>query len=335
MYNIIFLLRSYYKKYEGVLMKLGVSSCLLGEQCRYDGGHKRDKFLVDALSGYFEFIPFCPEAKVFGTPREPIRLILENESVHVKTVKGRVDVTKKLQETSCNMAMGIKKDELCGFVFKSKSPTCGVERVKVYEPNGMPSESGGVGLFVREIQKKFPLLPIEEEGRLSDAWLKENFLMQIFAYRDMFDFVAKSPNFDDLVKFHTAYKYLLYSKSHISYKKLGNIVANHEKKELDVVLEEYKTLFLEVIAQKGTIANTYNVLVHIYGYFKKLIDDEEKREVLQILEEFKGGIIPLIAVIKVLKLYAIRFNETYILNQKFLSPYPKELSLRSSIKAFK
>lgn len=316
-------------------MKLGVSSCLLGEKCRYDGGHKKDKFLVDELGDYFEFIPFCPETEVFGTPREPIRLVLEDGNVQVKRVKGGVDVTKRLQEVSSSMAWGIQKDELCGFVLKSKSPTCGLERVKVYEPDGMPLESDGVGLFAKELQKRFPLLPIEEEGRLGDAWLKENFLMQIFAYKDLFDFLAKNPSFDDLVKFHTSYKYLIYSKSHIFYKKLGKIVANHEKKELEAVLKEYKGQFLEAISQKGTIANTYNVLVHIYGYFKNLIDKEEKKELLQTLEEFKSGTIPLIAVIKVLQLYATRFNEGYILNQKFLSPYPKELSLRSSIKAFK
>lgn len=299
------------------------------------GGHKKDKFLVDELGDYFEFIPFCPETEVFGTPREPIRLVLENGNVHVKRVKGGVDVTKRLQEVSSSMAWGIQKDELCGFVLKSKSPTCGLERVKVYEPDGMPLESDGVGLFAKELQKRFPLLPIEEEGRLGDAWLKENFLMQIFAYKDLFDFLAKNPSFDDLVKFHTSYKYLIYSKSHIFYKKLGKIVANHEKKELGVVLKEYKGQFLEAISQKGTIANTYNILVHIYGYFKNLIDKEEKKELLQTLEEFKSGTIPLIAVIKVLQLYATRFNEGYILNQKFLSPYPKELSLRSSIKAFK
>lgn len=316
-------------------MKLGVSTCLLGKKCRYDGGHKRYRFVTDILSEYFEFVPFCPEEDIFGTPREPIRLVKKDEKICVHRVKTKTDVTQELSQISKSLAFDIDEKTLCGFILKSKSPTCGLERVKVYKDSGMPLDSDGVGLFAKELVERFPNLPMEEEGRLEDEWLRENFLMQVFAYKDMAEFLSTNPNFKALVEFHSFYKYLLYAKSHVSYKRLGNIVANHEKKSFAGVLEEYKKFFLEAIAQKGTKANTYNVLVHMYGYFKKEIQGSEKEEILESLREFKEGIIPLITVVKLIKIYAKRFGLEYILNQKFLNPYPKKLALRSHIKAYK
>lgn len=229
----------------------------------------------------------------------------------------------------------MQKDELCGFILKSKSPTCGLERVKVYQEINAPSKKNGVGIFAGKIKENFPLLPLEEEGRLNDPWLRENFLMQIFAYRHLFEFLKSKPMFKNLVDFHTSYKYLIYSKSQSLYKELGNIVANHDKKELDEVLELYKVAFLQAISKKGTISKTYNVLLHILGYFKKLITKEEKEEMLETMQEFKEGIIPLIAVIKLLNIYTRRFDISYLQNQKFLNPYPKQLALESTVKAYK
>jgi len=317
-------------------MKIGISSCLLGTMCRYDGGHSRDKFILEQLSTYFDFIPFCPEKMIFTTPREAIRLTKKDGELKVKTSSTNVDVTKKVSDISKELANQIQEDELCGFIFKSKSPTCGMERVKIYPENKSgQSENTGVGIFANEIKQKYPLLPTEEEGRLADAWLRENFLMQIFSYKHIFEFLKASPSFKDLVEFHTTYKYLIYAKSHNSYKYLGNIVANHDKKPLNIVLEEYKYTFLETISQKGTISNTYNVLLHIFGYFKKLITKEEKEEILESIDDFKNEIIPLIAVIKLLNLYTRRFDIEYLKSQKFLNPYPKELALRSTVKAYK
>ena len=276
-------------------MKLGISSCLLGTMCRYDGGHAEDRFVVDKLSVYFEFIPFCPEEMIFTTPRETIRLIKKEETLRVKTSNTDFDVTSKVINISEKLVNQIKKDELCGFIFKSKSPTCGMERVKVYDEDRKGHiENTGVGIFAGKIKEKFPLLPMEEEGRLCDPWLKENFLMQIFSYKNIFEFLKLKVSFKDLISFHTSYKYLIYAKSHNAYKFLGNIVANHDKKDLPVVLDEYKSYFLKTISKKGTISNTYNVLLHMFGYFKKLITREEKVEILETIDEFKQEIIPLI-----------------------------------------
>ncbi len=316
-------------------MKLGISSCLLGTMCRFDGGHSRDRFITDMLSDYFEFVPYCPEKMIFTTPREAIRLVKNDDEIRVKTSNGNVDVTQKVEDISKQLANEIQNDDLCGFILKSKSPTCGMERVKIYPSDKGMSEKVGVGVFAKEIKEKYPLLPIEEEGRLGDAWLRENFLMQIFSYKNIFEFLKTDPSIKELVQFHTSYKYIIYAKSHQAYKELGNIVANHEKKDTKTILEDYKHAFLNAISLKGSISNTYNVLLHLYGYFKKDINKDEKTEILETFEEFKSGLIPLIAVIKILNLYIKRFDIEYLKAQRFLNPYPKELALRSKVEAYR
>ncbi len=316
-------------------MKIGISACLLGTMCRYDGGHSKDRFIVNELSKYFEFTPFCPEREIFPTPRETIRLIRTADKIEVRTSNTNKNVTNELKDISKELVKRIEEEEFCGYILKSKSPTCGMERVKVYPDGTGVSENIGVGVFAEELKSKFPLLPLEEEGRLGDPWLRESFLMQIFAYKSLFEFLKTNPSLGELVDFHTSYKYLIYSKSYHAYKRLGNIVANHDKKDIKEVLEEYKIYFLKTIYEKGSIKNTYNVLLHIFGYFKKLISKEEKKEILETIEEFKSEIIPLIAVIKILNLYTNRFDIKYLKSQKFLNPYPKELALRSAIKAYR
>ena len=318
-------------------MKLGVSACLIGTQCRYDGVGASDKFIVDVLAKYFETSAYCPETIIWGSPREAIRQTLSEtgELKIVTSTKTPKDVTQELQNVSVECANKIQNDDLCGFILKSSSPTCGLERVKVYKPFNAPSVKNGVGVFAQQIKEKYPYLPVEEEGRLIDPWLRENFLMQIFAYQDLHNFLKSNPTFNDLVIFHTSYKYLIYSKAQKSYTTLGRIVANKEKKQLDEILLEYKEEFLKAISLKGNVNKTYNVLLHMFGYFKKLITKEEKEDILQALQEFKDKIIPLIAVMKIINLYVKRFDVQYLKVQKFLNPYPKELSLRSDIKAYK
>lgn len=316
-------------------MKIGVSACLLGNMCRYDGGGAKDRFVVEILSNYFELIGYCPEEPVFGTPRDTIRLVEVNNDIRVHIGKTADDVTEELQNSSNLFAQKAKSDKLCGFVLKSKSPTCGMERVKVYQEKNSMNEKKGIGLFAKKLRELYPYLPIEEEGRLNDPWLKENFLMQVFAYKELFDFLATKPLFKNLVQFHTNYKYLIYAKSQTSYKELGKIVANQDKKDLNVIYDEYTTGFLKAIALKSSINKTYNVLLHIFGYFKKDLTKEEKEFILTAIDEYKSGIIPLIAVTKILNLYVIRFDEQYLKTQKFLNPYPKEFALRSDTKAYK
>ncbi|MCT7908999.1 DUF523 and DUF1722 domain-containing protein [Arcobacter lacus] len=318
-------------------MKLGVSACLIGTKCRYDGVGATDKFIVDVLQKYFETSSYCPETIIWGSPREAIRQTLdENGQLKIVTsTKNPKDVTTELENISIECANRIEDDDLCGFILKSASPTCGMERVKVYKTFNAPSVKNGVGIFAKKIKEKYPYLPVEEEGRLIDPWLRENFLMQIFAYQHLFEFLKSNPTLNDLVIFHTSYKYLIYSKSQKAYTTLGRIVANKDKKQLNEILEEYKEEFLKAISLKGSLNKTYNVLLHIFGYFKKLITKEEKGEILQALSEYKEKIIPLIAVMKLINLYVKRFDVAYLKIQKFLNPYPSELALRSDIKAYK
>jgi uncharacterized protein YbgA (DUF1722 family)/uncharacterized protein YbbK (DUF523 family) len=317
-------------------LKIGLSLCLLGNNCRYDGKGARDKFIVEKLGNYFDFVGFCPEDKIFGSPRDTIRLVeMEDEQIQVHIGKNGQDVTEKLVQSSKEDALKAKEENLCGFILKSKSPTCGMARVKVYKPINAPAENKGVGVFANELRKVYPYLPIEEEGRLTDPWLKENFLMQVFAYKHIHEFLDSNPKIKDLVEFHTSYKYLIYAKSQESYKQLGSLVANQDKLPLEEILEAYKLGFLQAIDKKGTRNKTYNVLLHIFGYFKKDILKEEKEHILTACEEYKDGIIPLIAVIKIINLYVKRFHQEYLAKQKFLNPYPKEFSLRSDLRAYK
>ena len=318
-------------------MKLGVSACLLGTPCRYDGVGASDKFVVSILQKYFDTVAYCPETIIWGSPREAIRQVLseEGELKIMTSTKNPKEVTAELENISKECVNKIQNDDLCGFILKSSSPTCGLERVKVYKPFNAPSVKNGIGVFAKQIKEKYPYLPVEEEGRLIDPWLRENFLMQIFAYQDLHNFLKSTPTFNDLVIFHTSYKYLIYSKAQKSYTTLGRIVANKEKKQLDEILVEYKEEFLKAISLKGNVNKTYNVLLHMFGYFKKLITKEEKEDILQALQEFKDKIIPLIAVMKIINLYVKRFDVQYLKVQKFLNPYPRELALRSEIKAYK
>lgn len=316
-------------------MKLGISACLLGTACRYDGTSAKDKYVVNVLKEHFELEAFCPEKIIFGTPRETIRQVEVNNSIEIHTHQTKKNVSTELQAISDELADEALEHELCGFVLKSKSPTCGMERVKVYQAVNAPSEKKGVGLFAKALKERYPYLPMEEEGRLEDAWLRENFLMQVFAYESVSKFMKSKPKMKDLVVFHTSYKYLIYAKSPVAYKVLGSIVANKKSQALKEMLEIYHHEFLVAINQKGNIPKTYNVLLHIYGYFKKLISKDEKEHVLTAIEEFKQGVIPLIAVIKLLNLYVKRFDMNYLKTQKFLNPYPAELGLRSELKAFR
>ncbi|MEA3384200.1 MAG: DUF523 and DUF1722 domain-containing protein [Campylobacterota bacterium] len=316
-------------------MKLGVSSCLLGNMCRYDGATSRDRFVVDVLKNYFELVPYCPEEDIFGTPRESIALRQIDNEVKVITNFTKIDVTNKLKKSSSNIINQMANEELVGFILKSKSPSCGMEKVKLYTGDNNINEKKGVGIFAADILKNYPYLPLEEDGRLQDPWLKENFLMQVFAYKEFLEFLDTNPQMKHLVKFHTQYKYLIYAKSQNSYKELGKIVANKDKKDIDDILEEYKDGFLKAIAIKNSIKKTYNVLLHIFGYFKKDLTQEEKEFILIACDEYKAGIIPLVAVTKILNLYVIRFDEQYLKTQKFLNPYPREFALRSDTKAYK
>jgi uncharacterized protein YbgA (DUF1722 family)/uncharacterized protein YbbK (DUF523 family) len=316
-------------------MRIGVSSCLVGEQCRYNGAGSNDDFLTKVIKNYFEIFTYCPEATVFGTPRDAIRLVNIDGEIKVHTVNGGIDLTEPLSAICNEYALDIKAKKLCGFILKSKSPSCGMERVKLYEKDSYLCEKKATGVFAQAIKDINPYLPLEEEGRLEDDWLRENFMMNVYAYSDLQQFLDTKPEMKELIEFHTSYKYLIFSKSQKSYKDLGRIVANKDKIPLEEILELYKDGFLKAVSQKSSINKTYNVLLHIFGYFKNDLESVEKQEILRSFDEFKDQVIPLVVPIKMLQLYVNKFQQSYLVKQKFLRPYPDELRLRSSIEASK
>ncbi|MDM5270908.1 DUF523 and DUF1722 domain-containing protein [Sulfurovum sp. zt1-1] len=315
-------------------MIIAVSGCLLGENIRHNGGHKRDTFITDELGKHAEYISFCPEDLAFGTPRDSIRLITATEGIIVQNNVTSEDVTPLLTKTSKEELNRIAEHPLCGIILKSKSPSCGLGSTVLYRTNGY-SETKGNGVFAQMCKEKFPLLPMEEEGRLLDPWLRENFIMQLFAYHDFETFKASIPTMKDLVAYHQSYKFMLQSKNDDNYMKLGNIVGNHNNDSFQVVLSTYETLFKETISHKSSIGKTRNVLEHMAGFLKKEISEVEKKTLHEQICDYTHKIIPLITPLSTIDMLAKNYNINYLLGQKFLHPYPKELALRSDLKSSK
>lgn len=316
-------------------MKIAVSGCLLGEEIRYSGGHSHDRFVTQSLGAYAQFVSFCPEHLAFGTPRSTIRLVEdENDGYYVQSSDGEVDVTEKLLHTNNIELQKIQNEPIRGIIFKSKSPSCGLGSAMVYRSNGYSKEKGD-GLFVKICKEHFPLLPMEEEGRLNDPWLRENFIMQLFAYDDFENFKDSKPAMKDLVDFHQSYKFMLQAKDDVLYRKLGQIVGNHDKLSFDEVLNKYEYVFKTIIAEKSSIGKNRNVLEHMAGFVKDKISKVEKEMLHEQIRDYANKIVPLIAPLSRLHMFAKTYDVEYLLNQKFLHPYPKELALRSDIKGGK
>ncbi|MDD5053414.1 MAG: DUF523 and DUF1722 domain-containing protein [Sulfuricurvum sp.] len=311
-------------------MKLAISACLLGERIRFDGGHKHDHFITDELGAYAEFVPFCPEDIAFGTPRPSVRLVNQAGDISVHSNKTGANLTESLHIASESELSKLEMHHLCGIIFKSKSPSCGMKSAKLYLENGMV-ESKEDGVFARMCRERYPLLPMEEEGRLQDAWLRENFVMQIFAYDAFERFKASHPTLGDLVRFHTINKFMLQSKDEALYRELGNVVANREEKSLTTLLALYEMGFKTAISRKSSIKRTRNVLEHLVGFFKKELSKSEKETLHTQISDYANKIIPLIVPVSTIHLYANKYNTIYLLDQTFLNPYPKNLSLRSHI----
>ena len=315
-------------------MTLAISACLLGEKVRFDAGHKRDRFITDELSQFATFVPFCPEHIAFGTPRPSVRLVKVGGKTHVQSNKTGEDLTERLEQTSLDELNKLESQPLCGIIFKSKSPSCGMGSAKLYLENGM-AEGKEDGVFARMCRERYPLLPMEEEGRLEDAWLRENFVMQIFAYNAYEQFKESSPSIADLVRFHTIHKFMLQAKDEALYRELGNIVANRDAHSLETLLAMYELGFKTAISRKSSIKRTRNVLEHLAGFFKNELTKSEKETLHTQIDDYADKIIPLIVPVSTLHLYAKKYNTTYLLDQTFLAPYPKTLSLRSHINSGK
>lgn len=289
-------------------MKIAVSGCLLGQSVRYDSGHKRDDFVMDELSRYAEYISFCPENMAFSNPRPSIRLVKnEDESLIVESNKTGEDVGETLSKASKKDLDNIAMHDLRAIIFKSKSPSCGLNSAKIYQQNGY-ADSKGDGVFAAMCKEKFPLLPMEEEGRLCDAWLRENFVMQLFAY-DGFEKFKEGAAMKDLIEFHRVNKFMLQSKNDELYRKLGKIVGNHEDKKFEEILGDYELAFKTAIGKKSSKGKTRNVLEHMAGFLKNFLDAKEKAMLHEQIDDFAFKIVPLIVPLSTLKLYASKYED--------------------------
>ena len=311
--------------------KLGISTCLMGESVRYDGGHKLDRYLVNILGKYIDYVPVCPEVESgFSIPREAFRLVGDPDNPRLITVRSKVDYTEKMVNWAKKRVIELESENLCGFIFKSKSPSSGYRNVKVYNEKGMPIKKG-VGIFARIFTEHFPLLPAEDEGRLNDDRIRENFIERIFVMKRWRDYQEHNPNLGGLVDFHTKHKLLILSHSQTHYRKLGRLVAEAKKQSLANVLNNYLEILLNALELKTTVKKNINVLQHLLGYFKKNLSSDEKQEMLELIENYKNGYIPLIVPITLFNHFSRKFDENYLKQQYYLNPHPLELKLRNHV----
>jgi uncharacterized protein YbgA (DUF1722 family)/uncharacterized protein YbbK (DUF523 family) len=312
-------------------LRLGISRCLLGDEVRFDGGHKRDNFLTDVLGPYVEWVPVCPEVEAgLGTPREGMRLVGDPAHPRLLTIKSGRDHTRALEKMTTGRLAELGNLDLSGYVFKRGSPSCGVERVRVYTEQGMPSHSG-VGIFVRAFVEQFPLIPVEEEGRLCDAPLRENFIERVFCYHRYQDLLQNGVTRQALVQFHTIHKYLLMAHSPQHYQVLGRLVGQAERYRPKELAHRYGELFMKALAVKATVRKHVNVLQHILGYFKDQLAVREKAELLGVIGDYHHRLTPLIVPLTLMKHYVQQFEVHYVQDQVYLNPHPKELMLRNHV----
>jgi uncharacterized protein YbgA (DUF1722 family)/uncharacterized protein YbbK (DUF523 family) len=311
-------------------LRLGVSACLLGAEVRYDGGHKRHPFLTDLLAPFVDWVPVCPEVEAgFGTPREAMHLVEESPGVRLVTVRTKLDVTVQLQKAVTARVRQLAALDLDGYVLKKDSPSCGLFRVKVYGKSGMATRTGR-GLFAAGLADAQPLLPLEEEGRLSDPVLRETFIERVFAYRRLRELCAGPVRAGDLMRFHASHKLLLLAHVPAAYTRLGRLVASTKGRVSRATLDEYAAGFMEALAVPATRGRHVNVLQHMAGYFDEA-DAESRRELTASIEDYGRGLVPLVVPLTLVAHHARRHDVRYLLDQVYLRPHPKELMLRNHV----
>jgi len=312
-------------------VRIGISSCLLGQKVRFDGGHKRDPFLVETFGRFVEWVEVCPEVEVgLGTPREAIRLVRAGGDVRLVGVKSATDHTDAMRRWAAGRVEALARDTLDGYILKKDSPSCGMERVKVYTPGGMPARDGR-GLFAEALMARLPLLPVEEEGRLSDPRLRDHFVERVFAHRRLRDLFAGRWTAGGLVAFHAAQKLALLAHSPAGYAALGRLVARAGDLPRAELRAAYEAGFVKALAVMATPRRHVNVLQHIAGYFKTALDEGSRRELAAAIADYQQGLVPLIVPITLVRHHVRRCGIAYLEGQVYLEPHPRELMLRNHV----
>ena len=310
---------------------LGVSQCLLGEQVRFDGGHKRNRYLTDVLSEYIEFRPVCPEVAIgLGIPRKPIRLVIVGDQTRVRGVQNPdLDVTDALVEQAEFAAQ--QMPDICGYVFMQNSPSCGVFGMKRYRDNGYTADGKGRGAYAERFMELMPLLPVEEAGRLNDAGLRDNFLARVFAYHDFKTTVAVAPTAKKLIDFYSRYKYQVMAHHVPSYFTIGRYLSNLSGRDIQVSSDEFFRLFMEALRHHATRKGNTNAIMHLRGYLKEHLNTQDKHELSQLIDSYKAGMVPLVVPLTLLKHHLLKLDNPYLKSQTFWSPHPDRLGLRNHI----
>lgn len=305
---------------------IGISACLIGEKVRFDASNKPSNFCIHELGQHVTYKAFCPEVAIgLPIPRPTIRQIKKDDVISVSRPDGTSDVTSALKTYGKKVAKVTK--HLSGYVFCAKSPSCGMERVKVYSPEGNALKSDGIGIFAKEIMAANPLLPCEENGRLNDPLIRENFVARIYAYKHWQNLVKSGLTLHKLTTFHSQYKYTVMSHDLVAYKALGQLLANADL-PLEQMAADYISGLMTALKVKATRKKHANTLAHIQGYFSKHLQSNERQELCQQIHAYREGLIPLIAPLTLIKHYLLQFPKEYLAKQAYLSPYPDELKLR-------
>jgi uncharacterized protein YbgA (DUF1722 family)/uncharacterized protein YbbK (DUF523 family) len=312
-------------------IRVGVSSCLLGEHVRYDGGHKHDHYITDTLGRFFSLLPLCPEVGCgLPVPREAMRLEGDPDHPRLMTRQSRIDMTDQMLAFCADKVRELESADLCGFIFKKDSPSSGLFRVKVYGTSGIPVKSGS-GLFAAAVARHFPLLPMEEEGRLNDPHIRENFIERVFCYHRWKVFLRGAPSLGELVEFHTRHKLLVMSHSTQIYREMGVLVAHGREMKREELFRHYEELLMKGLALHATARKNTNVLMHIMGYFKKELSPDEKSELLETIGQYHDQLVPLLVPLTLLKHYVNKYDRAYLKQQVYLAPHPAELMLRNHV----
>jgi uncharacterized protein YbgA (DUF1722 family)/uncharacterized protein YbbK (DUF523 family) len=314
---------------DAVKPRVGISSCLLGEMVRYSGGHSRDRFLTDTFGRFVDWVPVCPEVECgLPVPREAMRLVGDPEAPRLVTINSRIDHTACMNRWAKRRVRELESEDLVGFVFKSRSPSSGMERVKIYDEGGRPRGTGA-GLFARAFMERFPLLPVEDEGRLHDPGLRENFIERVFCLRRYRDAVRPRRTRRALVGYHTSHKLQVMAHSPALLREMGRLVARAKETAAEELFGGYESLLLRAMKLIATPGKNANVLQHAIGYFKSELSGDERAEAQEVIERFRLGLIPLIVPVTLLRHYIRRYGQTYLSEQTYFDPHPLELKLRN------
>ncbi|WP_426816749.1 YbgA family protein [Winslowiella sp. 2C04] len=309
---------------------IGISACLLGDSVRFDGGHKRFAFATDELAPFVRFEPVCPEVAIgLQTPRPALRLVKaqQDEVALCYSKQGGDDITDKMQAFSREKVAHLH--HLCGYIVCAKSPSCGMERVRIYESDTNNNRKAGTGIFTRELMREIPWLPVEEDGRLHDDAIRENFVERVYALYEFNQLCKSGLTRHGLMEFHSRYKLLLLAHSQPQYRELGRFVAAMEQWEsLEEYAVEYRNRLMSLLEQQATRSNHTNVLMHVQGYFRKQLTSPQRQELATLIDRYRQGIQPLLAPITLLKHYMAEFPDAYLAQQRYFEPYPEALRLR-------